>query len=141
MSLVLTFLSLLVERAIGYPDRLVQSIGHPVIWIGQLIGFLDEKLNRDTDSRDRRRLAGIAALVVIVVASVVVSSVLQAIFFVLPFGAMFLAVIASSVFAQRSLTRHVRAVADALDRDGLDAGREAVSQIVGRDPESLDEAG
>ena len=111
------------------------------MWIGQLIGFLDEKLNRDADSRDRRRMAGIAALVVIVVVSAVVSGALQAIFLLIPFGIVFLAVIASSLFAQRSLVRHVRAVADALDKEGVEGGRRAVSRIVGRDPEKLDEAG
>ena len=41
--------------------------------------------------------------------------------------------------AQRSLDRHVRAVADALERDSLIAGRSAVSQIVGRDTAALAE--
>ena len=49
--------------------------------------------------------------------------------------------LASTLFAQRSLDGHVRAVADALERKGVEAGRQAVSMIVGRDTESLDEAG
>jgi adenosylcobinamide-phosphate synthase len=32
---------------VGYPDRLLRAIGHPVIWIGALIGALDNRLNRD----------------------------------------------------------------------------------------------
>ena len=59
----------------------------------------------------------------------------------LPYGAVLVALLASSLIAQRSLHDHVQRVADALHRDGLDAGRKAVSQIVGRDPQSLDEAG
>ena len=47
----LAFLSLLVELAFGYPDRLVRAIGHPVIWIGRLISLLD----RDAQPRQRRR--------------------------------------------------------------------------------------
>jgi adenosylcobinamide-phosphate synthase len=50
-------------------------------------------------------------------------------------------VLAGALPAQRSLWTHVGAVADALERDGLAAGRLAVSQIVGRDPAVLDEAG
>src|SRR5581483_9410918 len=42
---------------------------------------------------------------------------------------------------QRSLAAHVGRVAQALERDGLDAGRAAVSHIVGRDTASLDAAG
>ena len=59
----------------------------------------------------------------------------------LPFGFVVVAILASTLLAQRSLHEHVARVADALERDGLDAGRRAVSQIVGRDPEALDEAG
>jgi adenosylcobinamide-phosphate synthase len=55
-------------------------------------------------------------------------------------GFLALALLTASLPAQRSLDRHVRAVADALDREGLAAGRRAVSQIVGRNPEALDEA-
>ncbi|HEY2113391.1 MAG TPA: cobalamin biosynthesis protein, partial [Dongiaceae bacterium] len=43
--------------------------------------------------------------------------------------------------AQNSLYRHVAAVARRLREEGLAGGRRAVARIVGRDPESLDEAG
>ncbi|MFN0219602.1 MAG: adenosylcobinamide-phosphate synthase CbiB, partial [Hyphomicrobium sp.] len=55
-------------------------------------------------------------------------------------GLVATAIVASSLFAQRSLARHVAAVADALEREGLEAARKAVSHIVGRDPNVLDEA-
>jgi adenosylcobinamide-phosphate synthase len=45
------------------------------------------------------------------------------------------------MLAQRSLHRHVKAVATGLRSGGLAAGREAVAHIVGRNPQSLDEAG
>ncbi|MEZ5785405.1 MAG: adenosylcobinamide-phosphate synthase CbiB [Xanthobacteraceae bacterium] len=59
----------------------------------------------------------------------------------LPFGLLAVALIASSLIAQRSLHQHVARVAAALEIGGIEAGRAAVSQIVGRDPASLDEAG
>ena len=49
--------------------------------------------------------------------------------------------VASTLLAQRSLDAHVRAVADALEQEGTEAGRRAVSMIVGRDTAGLDEAG
>ncbi len=55
-------------------------------------------------------------------------------------GFVLLAALAASLPAQRSLYTHVRAVADGLDRS-LDEGRRAVSMIVGRNPDVLDEAG
>ena len=53
---------------------------------------------------------------------------------------MLVGVLASPCLAQRSLDDHVRAVRDALQRDGLPAGRAAVAMIVGRDTAGLDEA-
>ncbi|MPT22494.1 MAG: cobalamin biosynthesis protein, partial [Starkeya sp.] len=46
----------------------------------------------------------------------------------------------SSLLAQRSLYQFVAAVADGLE-SSLEEGRRAVSHIVGRDPDKLDEAG
>ncbi len=141
MSAPLALLSLLIELATGYPDRLVRAIGHPVIWIGRLIGALDGYLNRDGDRPERRRLMGVLALAAIVAASGLAGFALQAACLALPFGLLLLSLLAGSLLAQRSLASHVAAVAEALERRGLVAGRQAVSQIVGRDPESLDEAG
>ncbi len=56
-------------------------------------------------------------------------------------GALALALLAATLPAQRSLFTHVAAVADALETDGLEAGRRAVGMIVGRDTNVLDEAG
>jgi adenosylcobinamide-phosphate synthase len=51
-------------------------------------------------------------------------------------------VIVVAVFlAQKSLGDHVQAVADGLQREGLEGGRRAVAMIVGRDPKTLNEAG
>jgi len=50
-------------------------------------------------------------------------------------------VIIAVLVAQRSLFERVRAVGDALAEKGLQAGREEVRHIVGRDPQSLDAHG
>ena len=60
----------------------------------------------------------------------------------LPLGILALAAVASTLIAQRSLHRPRRATSPiALERDGIAAGRAAVSHIVGRDTGALDEAG
>jgi adenosylcobinamide-phosphate synthase len=56
-------------------------------------------------------------------------------------GFVGLVLIASSLPAQRSLDEHVRAVAEGLEKDGLDGGRRSVAMIVGRNPDMLDESG
>jgi adenosylcobinamide-phosphate synthase len=141
MSPTLAFLALLIELMLGYPDWLVRSIGHPVTWMGRLIEALDRKLNHDQDAPARRRAAGAIAVVALIAVVGLVGLALQHNLPRLPFGLLVLAVLASTLLAQRSLNAHVAQVAFALERDGLDAGRKAVAQIVGRDSDALDEAG
>jgi adenosylcobinamide-phosphate synthase len=137
----LALLALLLETALGYPQRLVDRIGHPVIWIGRLIGAMDRSWNAAARSFAARRAAGVAALLVLVSVSGGVALLLQTALLAVPFGVLMLALLASSLLAQRSLHEHVARVAAGLEQGGLEAGREAVSHIVGRDPQSLDEAG
>lgn len=140
MSVLIAFLSLAVEAKLGYPDRLFAAIGHPVTWIGRLISCLDQALNRATDSDRTRRLCGVAALAVIVAVPALIAYALEWLLLSHALGFFVLVAIATTLLAQKSLSDHVEAVARGLD-DGLPDGRDAVSRIVGRDPESLDSAG
>ena len=125
----------------GYPAALARSIGHPVTWMGQLIAWLDRRLNHDDASPEPRRRAGAVALLVLLVVVGAVAFIVEQTLLLLPFGLLFAAVAASTMLAQRSLAVHVGQVADALDDGGIDAGRKAVAQIVGRDTAELDQAG
>ncbi len=140
MSLLL--LALAIEALAGYPQWLFRLVRHPVVWIGALIDGLDRVLNRESWSDRRRRFAGEAALLVILILAALPAWYLQSLllFWAWPAGLLLLALVSSSFFAQRSLDRHVAAVAEGLEESGLVGGRAAVSKIVGRDPESLDEA-
>ncbi|HEV2512299.1 adenosylcobinamide-phosphate synthase CbiB [Bosea sp. (in: a-proteobacteria)] len=141
-SLPLLLAALVIEAAIGYPARLFAWIGHPVTWIGALIGWLDRSFNHEAMSFAMRRMAGVAALLILLGVTLVASLALVALCRIAgPLALLSLALLASSLLAQRSLHEHVARVAEGLERDGLAGGRKAVSMIVGRDPESLDEAG
>lgn len=141
MAAPLALLALLFELMVGYPAALARSIGHPVTWMGQLIAWLDRRLNRDNASPEARRRAGAVALLVLLVVIGAVAFIAEQTLLLLPFGLLFAAVAASTMLAQRSLVVHVGQVADALDDRGIDAGREAVAHIVGRDTAELDQAG
>lgn len=139
-----TLLALLIEAAVGYPRFVFQSISHPVVWIGGLIGWLDRRLNKPELSDLHRRIRGVFALLFLL--GVVFGAVLVLDFILLVAcgrwaGLVVLAIFGSSLLAQRSLYTHVAAVAEGLEQDGLAGGRKAVSQIVGRNPAHLDEAG
>ena len=72
---------------------------------------------------------------------VVIAHILEVTLYELSFGTAVVAIAASTLLAQRSLYEHVERVAVALETKGLAAARQTVSHIVGRDPDSLDEAG
>lgn len=141
MSIAITLVGLLVEASFGYPNRLVPLIGHPVIWLGRMIGWFDNKLNRESGSDANRRLSGFIVVLCIVVVSGAIAFGLERMLVALPFGFVVGGLLASTLLAQRSLHDHVARVASALERDGIGGGREAVSHIVGRDTNALDEAG
>jgi adenosylcobinamide-phosphate synthase len=109
--------------------------------MGRLIGMLDRALNRETLRFVSRRLAGFLAILVIVAVAAVMGHLLERSVLRLPFGTGLAAIGASTLIAQRSLYDHVRRVAVSLEKDGICAARAAVSHIVGRDPQALDEAG
>jgi adenosylcobinamide-phosphate synthase len=141
LSPQLAFAALVIEASVGYPDILYRAIGHPVTWMGAWLAWLDSRLNRPALSFSGRRAAGALALALLLmpVGGVAIAVTLAAA--AGWFGFLILAVIAAGLPAQRSLDAHVRAVADALEREGLAGGRRAVALIVGRNPQALDEAG
>src|SRR5262249_57440424 len=103
--------------------------------------LLDDTVHRERVRRASRRAAGIASLVILIGVVGCVAYGLERGLFWLPLAVVFAALPASTLLAQRSLHAHVERVAIALEREGLAAGRQAVSQIVGRDTQALDEAG
>ena len=141
-SLPILILALVVEAVFGYPARLYAWIGHPVTWVGRLIGRLDRTLNREAWPGRRRRLAGVVALLMLLLITGLAAVGLQVVLVDLGVaGSIVLALLSSTLLAQRSLHEHVAAVSAGLRERGIEGGREAVSMIVGRNPNSLDEAG
>ncbi len=142
-TLAIALAALGIEAAVGWPAPLYAAIGHPVTWIGRLIGVLDRRLNHDDASEAVRRRAGLVTLAIVLAVTGGIAWALQAlVFWTLPkiLAVLVVGAFAASLPAQRSLHEHVAAVADGLERD-LDEGRRAVAMIVGRDTTVLDEAG
>lgn len=141
-TLPLAALAVAIEACLGYPQGVFRVIGHPVTWIGRLIALTDRSLNHADQSFAMRRALGFVALILVLAvaggSATLIGLGLAPVY--LPVGFLLTALIASSLIAQRCLHAHVAAVAAALPL-GLKAGRAAVGKIVGRDVETLDEAG
>ena len=130
MSATILTLALLLDAAMGEPKWLWSRVPHPAVLMGRLVDAFDQSLNRG----EARRLAGIVTVAALAALAITLGLLIQA----LPLGWLWSTLLAAILLAQRSLTQHVTAVADAL-RISLPEGRRAVSMIVGRDPDQLDE--
>jgi adenosylcobinamide-phosphate synthase len=141
MAVTSALLALVIEAALGYPPALLRAVGHPVTWIGAMIGALERRFNRPAASPRVRRSAGLAVLAAVVGLAAALAFAIERMLLPLPFGTLAVALLASTLLAQRSLHDHIARVACALEHNGLGGGRAAVAHIVGRDPDALDEAG
>jgi adenosylcobinamide-phosphate synthase len=139
-TLFVVIAALAFDALIGDPDWLWRRLPHPVTWFGSLIALLDRLFNRDALPPLLRKISGIATIAVLVAIAGIAGFFLTEMTRYVTGGNVILALVASIFIAQRSLYQHVSRVRVAFASDGLTGARIAVSMIVGRDPNQLDEA-
>ena len=118
---------------------------HPVCLIGKLISVLENKLYRKSDPDRRKQSRGTCLTVLVIIITILVTAGILIIaliagektggFIYLILAALF----CDSTLAVRDLRKESMQVASALNK-GLPDARKALSRIVGRDTENLDEA-
>ncbi|MGC2854629.1 adenosylcobinamide-phosphate synthase CbiB [Novispirillum sp. DQ9] len=138
---LILFLALILDAYLGEMRLLFRIVPHPVVALGRLIGWFDAKLNRPSRGEAARRVRGVFTLMVLCALTGSIGFAVQKAAATAPYGWALDLFLLVTLIAQRSLYDHVKAVADGLREGGLAGGRAAVSMIVGRDPNSLDEHG
>ena len=139
-NLLVLLLALLLDRIAGDPQWLWSRVPHPVVMFGAAISYADQQLNPSSLTGSQRRMNGVAAILALLLLSIAAGFVFDRFFALFGLvGLVLEAGLAAIFLAQKSLADHVAAVATALRGEGLAGGRNAVSRIVGRDPETLDE--
>ncbi len=134
-------LALVLDAVFGDFPWLFSRIGHPVVWIGNLIAWFEKRLNRSGRSNADLILRGTVTSLAVIAVAAAFGGLVQ---FVSAFGDVFRVfdvLLVAVLIAQKGLYQHVKAVSIALRKDGISGGRKAVSMIVGRNPDTLDEAG
>lgn len=132
-----------MDQLIGDP----MNFPHPIRLIGNLIHLLDSKLLGDTDNKKRNQKAefikGIALVIAIIAATAIITGIiLWAFYMIHPYMGMIVeAVLTCYILAAKSLRDESMKVYEALNRGTLEDARYAVSMIVGRDTNCLDEEG
>lgn len=125
-------------------------IPHPVRFIGSLISFCDKRLNCDAGYNISEKKLNLikykrgmllAFTVIFATFAISVIIIVAAYSINLYAGVIVEAVMTWQILATKCLRVESMRVYDALRTDGVDAGRRAVSMIVGRDTSVLDAAG
>lgn len=138
----------LLAVLIGFAADLVfgdpQTSLHPICLIGNLIAGLEKKIRKIFPGTEKGELlGGIVMALLVMVISAGIPALLLLISYRLQFwlGVGVESLMCFFIFAVRSLERESMNVGKALQSEGLDAGRKAVSRIVGRDTQALTEKG
>lgn len=133
--------ALALDALVGWPPALYALIGHPVTWIGKLISRLDKALNRPEWSPATRRLMGLIASCFVILLCFLIGAVIQSALGEGILGFLISVLIVWPLIAVNSLFTHVDDIAEPLLQNRISEARAAVSLIVGRDPNQLDQAG
>ncbi len=116
---------------------------HPVRWIGKLIDYLTNKLLKQEYTSKKKNRNGLILVILVILATIVISGSILVVSYTINsyFGIIIESVMSYQCLASKGLYTESMKVYRALKERGLEAGREAVSMIVGRDTASLDEIG
>lgn len=124
------FIAMVLDAALGEPKWLWSRLPHPAVLMGRLIAAADQRFNNGP----ARKAKGAGVMAALTLGAAILGFGLQ----LIP-GPFIDIVVLAILLAQRSLCDHVLAVAKAL-RSGLEDGKSAVAQIVGRDTAQMTES-
>ena len=139
-SLVALFLGFGIDLIVGDPH----SLPHPVVWIGKLISAAEKALRKLFPKTEKgENLAGAVLWLVVVAVSTAVPAALLSLSYGIHtwLGLALEAVMCWQILATKSLKDESMKVYHALQTGDIVKSRYAVSMIVGRDTEKLDDQG
>lgn len=135
MALVVGFM---IDFFVGDP----YCIPHPVIGIGKWISFFDKKLRRGNSNPKDVSRGAITVIFVALISTVVPAVVLLVAWCIHPIVYFLInSIMCWQILAARQLLREGQKVQRALEKGDIEDARYAVSMIVGRDTNVLDEKG
>ena len=141
--LIAFLIGVILDQIIGDP----YNIPHPIRFIGNLISFFDKKLlgcsldgERDTRKETRHGIQ-MAVMVILITAIVTFTITFLSYRLNVYLGIAVEAILTCYILAAKSLKDESMKVHNALTKGTIEDARKAVSMIVGRDTQALDEAG
>jgi len=135
LAILIPCLAIAIDFLIGEPPNRF----HPVVWIGDVIGFLDKRTKRTSQRADRIKgvFLALVPLLMFPIAFTLVLAIVHDVFGAIVW-AIACAIVVKTMFAIKAMEKHVRPIMEAIERDDLEAARKGASMIVSRDVSQLD---
>lgn len=121
--------AMVLDAIFGEPEWLWNKLKHPAVLTGWLIDWLDRQLNHG----ESRKVKGFSCVLFLCAVSVSIGWLLSVT------GPVTEVIVTAILLAQKSLVQHVAVVSEGL-RKSLSDGRCAVSMIVSRNTDDMDES-
>lgn len=143
LHIIALIIGVITDWIIGDPYWLP----HPIRAIGALIGHLDKSLMpehyKPLSNQRRERLSGLLLCATVICSVIILMCVVVTLGYILSdiTGVLVEAVFTAYILAAKSLRSESNKVALCLEAGDVEGARRAVSMIVGRDTDSLDEEG
>lgn len=141
------FTGFILDLILGDPYWLF----HPIRLIGSLISGLEEKLlnyrskeaaETDRDTAKELRRGAILVILVVIITAITAAAILLGAYLIHPYlGAVIEAIMTYQILATKCLRVESMKVYKSLETEDIEASRKAVSMIVGRDTNVLDDEG
>lgn len=141
-------MSTLAAILIGYLADLIfgdpHGMWHPICFVGNMIAKFEKMCRRIFPKNQKGEfVAGIVLVILVLICSTAIPLILLAVAYRIwrPAGFILECYMCYTILATKCLRRESMKVYHALEKEGLEAGRHAVSMIVGRDTAALSETG
>ena len=131
-------LAFILDAIIGDPAKQM----HPVIVMGRIISSAENIFNTETSTRVRRKFFGTLLATALPIAVFIITTLVLALTYSFNayLGFALSVALASTTLSAKGLKSAAKAVLKRLEDNDINGARTALSRIVGRDTENLDEA-
>ena len=136
---LIIFFSVCIDIFFGWPKVVINSIGHPIIWVGKLINFFDLLLNKDSFKPFFRYFFGILTLLITTTFCIFLAVSIVKYTDQYRYDFVFLIILIWPFIAINSMYSHIKDIIDDLEKGHIKAARFSTSKIVSRDTKSLSE--
>lgn len=130
-------LGMFLEISFDWPKFIYKKIKHPIVWIGNLINFLDKTLNKAIYSNHLKKILGLFTLIICLSINLLIFYMIYFLIKDYVFLEIFYVIIVWTMICSRSLYSHTKRIEIDIKKNDLKRARKSLSSIVGRETKDM----